>query len=117
MSRRELADEINHLHANLCAAISDPTRILILYVLGERPCNVNTLVDDLQIPQPTISRHLKLLRDRGLVLSRREGQYVLYSLADARVIEALDLLRAMLADRLTRNSLLAEKAAENFTLK
>jgi ArsR family transcriptional regulator len=112
MSTQTLTAEVNRLHANLCAALSDPTRILILYMLAGEPASVNALTAELELAQPTVSRHLKVLRDRGLVLGRREGQYVIYSLADRRVIEALDLLRVVLAEKLNRQSILADQAAE-----
>ncbi|NJN44072.1 MAG: winged helix-turn-helix transcriptional regulator [Anaerolineae bacterium] len=102
-----LVQEINQLHANICGALADPSRILILYLLSEGPLNVNTLVEKLELPQPTVSRHLKVLRERGLVKAERDGQSVYYELADERVIEALDLLRTVLADRLSKQASLA----------
>ena len=48
----------------------------------------------------TTSRHLKVLRERGLVVAERDAQSIYYTLADKRVIEALDLLRAVLNDKL-----------------
>ena len=54
-------------------------------------------METLELPQPTVSRHLKVLRDTGLVLARRNGQYMHYHLKDARVIAALNLLREILA--------------------
>ncbi len=100
--------EVNLLHANVCQALSDPKRILILYVLHERPMHVNELAEVLQVPQPTVSRHLKVLRERQLVATRREGASVLYSLADERVIGALDTLRSVLMGTLSRQGLLAD---------
>ena len=97
----KLVEEVNTLHANVCAALADPTRILILYLLHENKQNVTSLVDSLALPQPTVSRHLKVLKERGVVFAQRDGQSVIYELTDTRVIEALDLLRGMLADRLT----------------
>ena len=95
-----LKDEIHQLHAQLCNGLADPIRILILYSLADNAHHVNELSEKTNIPQPTISRHLKILRERGLVISRRDGQYIHYSLADKRVIDALDLLRAVMADNL-----------------
>ncbi len=95
-----LKDEIHQLHAQLCNGLADPIRILILYSLADNAHHVNELSKKTNIPQPTISRHLKILRERGLVTSRRDGQYIHYSLADERVIDALDLLRAVMADNL-----------------
>lgn len=97
------------MEAELCSAFSDSTRILILYELDERPRTVNELAADLNVNQPTISRHLKILRDRGLVKADRQGTAMLYCLTDHRLIEALDLLRAVMRDRLVqRASLVTE---------
>lgn len=103
-----LEREVNLLHANICQGLSDPKRILILYALRDRPMYVNELAEALDVPQPTVSRHLKVLRERRLVATRREGPSVLYSLADARVIEALDILRSVLLGTLSRQGLLAD---------
>ena len=103
-----LTQEITQLHANVCSALADPTRILILYALNEKPSNVGDLATGLGISQPTASRHLNVLRERGLVLGRREGQSVINTLADTRVIQALDLLRAVLASNLKNRAGLVE---------
>ncbi|MEN8172400.1 MAG: metalloregulator ArsR/SmtB family transcription factor [Chloroflexota bacterium] len=108
-----LRAEINQLHAQVCSGLADPNRILMLYTLKERPYNVTELSSALDLPQPTVSRHLKILRERGMVISKREGQAVYYFLSDARVIEALDLLRAVLASSLQSQGALAQSAQDN----
>lgn len=99
-------DEIFQLHAEICQALSDPTRILLLYELSNGPCSVSELVERLGASQPTVSRHLKVLRDRRMVRAERDGMNVNYSLIDQRVIEALDLLRDVLATRLAQGQAL-----------
>ena len=106
-----LENEINELHSRLCAALADPKRILILYTLVEGPMSVTEICQSLQAPQPTVSRHLKTLRERGLVEANREAQSVFYSLTDVRVIQALDILREVLADLLETQSNLAQSAS------
>ena len=103
-----LTQEITALHANLCSALADPNRILILYAVNEKPRNVSDLAKELGLSQPTASRHLNLLRERGLVSAQREGQSVIHTLTDQRVIQALDLLRAVLADKLKSQASLME---------
>ena len=110
-----LRAEINKLHANICSGLADPTRILILYTLHDHPHNVSELADSLDLPQPTISRHLKVLRERQMVTAERDGQSVFYSLADARIIEAMDLLRAVLASRLQDQSELADSVSQEIS--
>ena len=104
-----LIEEINLLHAQICQALADPKRILLLYALADGPRRVNDLVESLGMPQPTVSHHLKILRERGIVTARREGSAVYYSLADERVIQALDLLRDVLGDLLAHRANLAEQ--------
>jgi DNA-binding transcriptional ArsR family regulator len=105
---RPLESEIRELHAQICQALADPTRILLLYALVDSPKNVGELAEELSLSQPNVSRHLKVLRERGMATATREGANVVYSLADKRVIKALDLMRGMLADQLAQRAQLAE---------
>lgn len=104
-----LAQEISQLEADFCSALSDPNRLLILYSLADAPHNVTELANELEIIQPTISRHLKILRDRGLVYTVRQGTSVNYHLADPRLIQALDLLRTVMRDRYAHRAGLMEE--------
>ena len=108
-----LTEEITALHAGICSALADPRRILILYALDEKPSNVSDIAEALGISQPTASRHLNLLRERGLVTAKREGQSVVNTLADQRIIQALDLLREVLASNLQSQAVLAESVTES----
>jgi len=109
MEPTTLSNEVTQLHAELCSALADPSRILLLYALAERPRNVSELALELGITQSAASRHLKTLRERSLVQATRRGASVEYQLADHRLIEALDLLRSVLRGRLSyRASLVAE---------
>ncbi len=106
-----LKREIYRLHAEVCQALADPTRILILYELQDGAHNVSELMEALGVSQPTISRHLKVLRERRMVLAERRGTNIYYRLADRRVLRALDLLRDVLAQTIEdRKSLLQEVA-------
>ena len=113
MINQQFRDEIMNMHAQVCAALADPTRILLLYSLADLPRSVGELVKNLEINQPTVSRHLQNLRAHQLVTATREGHNVFYALADPRIIEALDLLRAVLADHLSYQGTLAGKVEES----
>jgi DNA-binding transcriptional ArsR family regulator len=109
MITQTLKQEISQLEANLCSAFADPTRILILYALDERSRNVTELTNELGTTQSTTSRHLKILRERGLVRTTRQGTTITYELADDRLIEALDILRTVLRDNINvKANLVAE---------
>ena len=92
------------LHAQMCQGLADPTRILILYLLADTPRYVSELADTLDVKQPTVSHHLKVLRERGLVTTTREGNAIRYELRDHRIVDALDLLRAVMGDILSEQA-------------
>jgi ArsR family transcriptional regulator len=107
-----LVREVTDMHADLCAALADPRRILILYAISTKPQSVTDIAAYLAISQPATSRHLKTLRDSGLVLPVRHGTSVVYHLIDPRLIEALDILRLVLKDRLLYRAGLLEMEGE-----
>jgi len=104
-----LRQEISQLEADFCSALSDPNRLLILYTLNEGPCNVTELTNELNINQPSTSRHLKVLREHGLVHTTRQGTSITYEISDRRLIKALDILRSVMRDRLAYRAGLMEE--------
>ncbi len=113
MNNNSFAQEINQLHARICSAISEPNRILLIYAVAEKPLNVNNLAEIVGISQSAASRHLKVLRDRGIILAERDGAQVIYSLADKRFIQALDLLREVMLDQLSQQADLIKQNQSN----
>jgi len=112
MNNPTLTQEVSQLHADICSALADPKRILMIYALAERPRSVNDLADELGLSQPATSRNLKVLRERGLVVSLRQGTTLEYRLTDLRLVDALNMLRTVLRDRLTYNANLMESVNE-----
>jgi ArsR family transcriptional regulator len=101
---RPTFEELRLLHANICQALGDPKRILILYALYDRPRHVTALADHLGMPQPTVSRHLGVLYQRSLVTAERDGPAVIYRLADPRLITVLEIMRAIHGDVLAHQA-------------
>ncbi len=106
-----LEAEITQLHAEICAGLADPNRIMILYSLSQGARNVTELCNELNMSQPLVSRHLKVLRERGMVRTERRGTVINYSLGDRRLIQALDLLRAVMRDGIAKRAELVEALA------
>ena len=104
----KLEQEVALLHQRVCSGLADPKRVLLLYALSDGPMCVSELVDALNVSQPTVSRHLRLLRDRRLVDAERRGTAVYYRLTDMRLIGALDLLRAVLGAQMTADGDMAQ---------
>ncbi len=108
----QLMREIDLLHAEVCGALADPKRIALLYAMREGEVSVGELAEALELPQATVSRHLKILRDRGMVTARREGMNVNYSVANKKILRALDLLREVLSEHLAQRGEMARIISE-----
>jgi len=73
MDIKSLELEIKLLHERICSALSDPKRIMLLYLLAEKDMFVHEISEALDTPQSTISRHLRVLRERSFVSTKRPG--------------------------------------------
>jgi DNA-binding transcriptional ArsR family regulator len=100
-------EEFFQLHAHLCKALAHPTRLLLIDELREGERSVGELAERLGLAQSNISQHLGILRRERLVVTRRDGSAVYYSLRDKRVTQAFDLLREVLRQVLKEGERLA----------
>ena len=101
--------ELYSLKAELCKTFADPKRLIIIDELRNGERTVGHLAQVLEIPQAVVSRHLAILRDRGVVKPRREGTNVYYSLSDPKIGEACDLVHQILLYQMKKNKELAER--------
>jgi DNA-binding transcriptional ArsR family regulator len=104
-----LRAELEELTANVCRALNDPKRLMIIYALGGQQRSVGELCDLLDLSQSNASQHLAVLRDRGIVDSTREANRVIYKLRDQRVLRAIDLLRNVMNDEVARRHALGSR--------
>lgn len=95
--------QINNLElfkrkAELCKTFSDPKRLMILNELRNGERSVSDLVEALQAPQAVVSRHLSILRNHGVVTTRREGVCIYYRLVNLKIIEACDIVHEIMLE-------------------
>ena len=81
--------------AGLLRLLGNEKRLLVLCHLVEGEMGVGALAEAVGLSQPALSQHLALLRESGLVATRREAQAILYRLADPRAAEVLHLLHRL----------------------
>jgi len=98
------------LHAQVCQALGNAKRLEILDALRNGERSVGELTEALGIRKANISQHLAVLRGKGIVVARRDGQTVFYRLATPKVIHACDLMRQVLLESLERSGRLARAA-------
>jgi DNA-binding transcriptional ArsR family regulator len=101
--------ELYRQKAELCKTFSDPTRLMIISELRSGEKSVGELVDALRSPQAVISRHLAVLRHRGVVKARREGVSRFYSLTNPKIINACDLVQEILLEQAADSRKMADK--------
>ncbi len=96
-----LETELRELHERVCKAISDPKRLLIISVLRDGELSVGEIAETLEVSQSNASQHLAVLRERGIVTTRRAGTSVYYSLRSQKILMAIDLMREFVAEEAT----------------
>ncbi len=93
--------KLYEMQAELCKTLSNPKRLEILDILKEeREISVNKLAERLEIPKANTSQHLAVLRQAGVVSTRKDGINVFYSLRSEKITEACHLTRDILLERL-----------------
>jgi DNA-binding transcriptional ArsR family regulator len=93
---------IKKFKSKVFKALSDPVRIEILDFLRDGEKCVCEIIPQMGLIQPVVSRHLKILKDSGLVRCRKEGNRRLYSITDFRVYRLIDDLTPELVTSLTK---------------
>jgi ArsR family transcriptional regulator, virulence genes transcriptional regulator len=100
--------ELFKLKAEMSKLFCDPKRLMIINELRGGEKQVGDLAQRLELPQAVVSRQLALLRAGGVVIFRRAGTNVYYSLVDMKIIEACDIVHEVLLNRLAKNREFAE---------
>lgn len=109
---REAENELYRLQAEFCKGMAHPKRIFILDQLKDGERTVNELVGLTGIPQANLSQHLSILRQLGLLETRREGSNVRYRISDMRIVEACELVRKTIGERLRKTRMVIEVAGK-----
>ena len=90
-----------NLHAEMCKTISNPRRQAILDTVRDGEMTVTELIEKTGVSQANLSQHLAILRSKGVVKTRRDGNCIYYSLSNIKIIEAYDLISEVLEDSTT----------------
>ena len=94
------ASELARFKAEFFKALAHPLRIRIIDALRDGEIGVNDLCERLQVEQSTVSQQLAQLRGRNIVVGRKEGQNVFYSIRDRAIFRLLDAAREIFNNQL-----------------
>ncbi len=95
-SAQNREDQVYRLHADICQTLANPKRLKIINLLREKEVSAAQLLMALKVPRANLSQHMGVLRQKGVVVVRREGNTVYYRLARPKILKAFDLMRELL---------------------
>ena len=102
--------DIFDLHAAFCRVFSDPKRLRIVWALQDGELPVGDLARIVGCSMPNVSQHLRVMRQRGMLLARREGRSVFYRIANPKFLAGGKLIREALLEELAIRGIFPEGA-------
>jgi len=100
---------IFQFHAEICKTFSSPIRLEIISKLRDEKKSVNEIATLTGVRQATISQHLAVLRQRGVVSTQREGINIYYQVANPKITQACDLMREVLFENIAMMNQISQK--------
>ncbi len=101
--------KIFEMHADICKVFTNPKRLEIISLLRDGEKTVNELTELADVPQANVSQHLTVLRQNNVVTTRRNGANIYYKIANPKILQAFDLMREVLLEKLSENEKLARR--------
>ncbi len=103
-----MEDQIYAYHAEMCKVFSHPKRLELINLLRDGEVSAGELGERLGLLPANLSQHLTMMRERHILVSRKEGNMVYYRIANSRLIEAFDLLREILFEQIRQDAALIQ---------
>jgi len=96
------------MQADICQTLANPKRLQIINLLKEGELSVGAMVNAMGIAKANLSQHLSVMRQKGILATRREGTTIYYHLAIPQIIEACKIMRQVLLESLTAREKLSQ---------
>ncbi len=103
-----IEDQLYTYHAEMCKVFSHPKRLELINVLRNKEMRVGDLCERLGVSIGNLSQHLSMMKERRILVSRKEGNVVYYRVANPRLLEAFDLLRQIMFEQIRSDAALVE---------
>jgi ArsR family transcriptional regulator len=107
-----MSEALRQFKSEIFQALANPTRIAIVEALRDGEMSAGKLIEKLGIEQANASQHLSILRARQIVVNRKVGNQVFYSIRDPALIEVLDILRAYFYSQLSRTVTMLDEVGQ-----
>jgi DNA-binding transcriptional ArsR family regulator len=100
--------KVYEMHAEICKVFTSPKRLEIIDLLRTGEKSVNDISASIGVSQSNVSQHLTILREKGVVAPRKEGNTTFYRITNPKILEACGLMRDVLLERLEEDRKIAE---------
>jgi DNA-binding transcriptional ArsR family regulator len=108
-----MSQELRQFKAEIFQALGHPTRIAIVEQLRRGEVAAGKIIEQLGVEQANASQHFAVLRSKQIVVSRKEGNQVFYSLRDPVLIEVLDILKRYFHAQLSQTASMLREIRSN----
>ena len=103
-----MEDQIYAYHAEMCQVLSHPKRLEAINVLRDGEMSVTELSQKLGLTVGNLSQHLSMMKERHVLLTRKEGNMVYYRIANPKLIRCFDMMREMLFEQIRQDAALIQ---------
>ena len=103
-------ERVFQLQSEICKVFSHPKRLQILYLLKAGERSFRELQEATGLSKANLSQHLSLLRQRGVILARREGQHLYFRISSPKITQACGLMHDVLCEQIAEHQRLTETA-------
>ncbi len=103
-----MEDQIYAYHAEMCKVFSHPKRLELINLLRDKEMSAGELGERLGLAPANLSQHLTMMRERHILVSRKEGNVVYYRIANPRLLDVFDLLREILFEQIRQDAALIQ---------
>ena len=92
--------KVFELQASICQTMANAKRLEIISILGERELAVGDIADKMDVKISNLSQHLSIMKNKGILISRRDGVHIYYRIANPKVIKACSLMKEVMTELL-----------------
>ena len=103
-----MEDQLYTYHAEMCKVFSHPKRLELINILRDKKMSAGELGERLGLTPANLSQHLTMMRERHVLVSRKEGNVIHYQIANLRLLQAFDMLREILFEQIRKDAALIQ---------
>lgn len=101
------------MQADICQTLANPKRLQIINLLRGQELSVGAMVSALKVAKANLSQHLSVMRQKGILTTRREGTVIYYRLATPRITEACKIMRQVLMEVLAAKEAFSQRLMDS----